>query len=81
MEMDDERGKKPEAEAQKSPGKREQTVGWNSVIKLSVEREKAAAAKQRQCETKKKEYALEVALAAMAENHNHPEERQESASG
>ncbi len=81
MEMEEERGKQPEAEAQKSPSKGEQTARWNSVIKLSVEHEKTAAAKQRQRETKKKEYAFEVALAAMAENHNHPEERQEGASG
>ena len=80
MEMNDERGKNPEADAEKSPGKRKQSIRWNAVVKLGVEREQTAAAKQRQCETKKKEYTLEVTLAAMAEDHNHPEERQESAS-
>lgn len=80
MEMNDERGKKPEAEAQKSPGKGEQAWRRRGVIKLRVQREKTAAANQREGQAEKEEDALKVALAALAENHNHPEERQKGAS-
>jgi hypothetical protein len=42
---------------------------------LGVESQQAATKKAGQGKTKKEEYPFQIALAAVAENHNHPKER------
>jgi hypothetical protein len=48
---------------------------------LGVESQQAASKKAGQGKTKKEEYPFQIALAAVAENHNHPKERKERSGG
>jgi hypothetical protein len=49
------------------------------VVDLRVQRQERPAIKKEQCQTQKKENALKIALAAVAENHHHPKELQQRA--
>src|SRR5262249_44248003 len=75
------RRQEPQAETQKGPGKNLQAVRRSTVIKFRVEFQKAAAAKPGEREAKEEKNALEISLAAMPEDQDHPEKREQRAGG
>src|SRR5437879_12253800 len=53
--------------------------GGMGMINMRVRRKNQPAIKKEQCQTQKKENALKIALAAVAENHHHPKQLQQRA--
>src|SRR5208283_1733788 len=74
VEMNYQRRNKPQPEAEKRPGEAKQGGRWSAIVDLRVQRQKTAAEKKRQRQTEEKKHALEIPLAAVTENHHHPEE-------
>src|SRR5262249_29165940 len=70
-----------EANGQDGPKKQCQE-GWRmGVVNLTVDCEQRAAVEEKESEAEEEEDALEVALAAVAEDDDHPEKHEEGASG
>ena len=53
----------------------------SAVVEFRVHCEEAASEETRQRQTKKEENTLEIALAAVAQDHHHPKKGQERPSG
>ena len=77
MNLHQERRYKPQSDAEQCPSESEEGVRRRSVIELRVESQQTASKETHQSEAKKEENALQISLTPMAQNHNHPEERQE----
>jgi len=76
MKMYYERRNKPKSEAKERPRKAEQARWRSGIVEFRVQRQEAASKETGQRQTKKEENALEVALAAMAQDHHHPKKWQ-----
>jgi len=80
VEIEKERWSEPQTKAEKYPSKAQQGGRRSGIEELAVERQEAAAEKTGEGQAQEKEDALEAALAAMAEDHYHPEKRQQRSS-
>ena len=81
MQMKQERRSEAEAGAEDGPSEGGEQ-GWRlGVIDLGVEGEERATVEAEKGKTEEEEDAFEIALAAVAEDDNHPEKHQEGAGG
>src|SRR5271165_2706743 len=79
--MEEQSGNEDQTETQKKPGEERQLARDNRVVNLSVEGQQRCAVKEEQREAEEKQNAFKVALAAVPENHRHPEKRQQGTGG
>lgn len=77
VKVNHQRGNKPQPKAEKRPGELEEALRRCDIEELGVQRQEGTSEEARQREAEEEENALEIALAAMAENDHHPEERQQ----
>src|ERR1700733_1237169 len=77
--MHQQRWKRAEPETDKGDDKLAQAGGRLAIVNLRIHCEQRAAVKQKQRSAEEEENALEIALAPIAKDHHHPEQRQQRA--
>jgi hypothetical protein len=68
-----------QADADQRDHRLTQAGGELAIVNLRIHCQQRAAVKQKQRSAKKEKYPLEIALPPVAEDHHHPEQRQQRA--
>jgi hypothetical protein len=75
--MNHQRWDQEQGKTEKRPSKVKDCCRRGAIKQLRIQREQAASEKTRQCEAQEEEDPLEIALAAVPQNHHHPEKWQQ----